>query len=68
MSAAVYLTLGILLAEFVDRRRLKSYFMGVAIVLPVVIGASRVQQSWHNDSRGRFSTSTALRTKRTLAS
>ena len=47
VSAAVYLTLGILLAEFVERRSLKSYLIGVAIVLPVVIGASRVYLGVH---------------------
>jgi undecaprenyl-diphosphatase len=47
VSAAVYLTLGILLAEFVERRCLKTYLIGVAIVLTVVIGASRVYLGVH---------------------
>lgn len=42
MSAAVYLTLGGLLAQTVSRRRLKLYFLFVAIGLTIMVGVSRV--------------------------
>ncbi len=42
MSAAVYLTLGVLLAQFVERPRLKTYVLGVAVAVTVLVGVSRV--------------------------
>ena len=42
MSAAVYLTLGGLLAQTVSRRRIKWYFIGIAMTLTFMVGFSRV--------------------------
>ena len=42
MSAAVYLTLGGLLAQTVSRRRIKLYFIFVAMGLTILVGVSRV--------------------------
>ena len=42
LSATVFLTLGALLASFVEERRLKAYFLIVAAVLTVLVGISRV--------------------------
>ena len=50
MSAAVYLTLGGLLAQTVKQRRLKLYFMGVALLLAFMVGASRVALGVHYPS------------------
>jgi undecaprenyl-diphosphatase len=47
MSAAVYLTLGGLLAQTVSRRRLKIYFLFVAMILSGMIGLSRVMLGVH---------------------
>lgn len=47
MSAAVYLTLGSLLARLVKRRRLKLYFIAVAMTLTVLVGISRVYMGVH---------------------
>ncbi len=47
MSAAVYLTLGVLLATFVRRKRLKTYFIGVALTVTLLVGASRVYLGVH---------------------
>jgi undecaprenyl-diphosphatase len=47
MSAVAYLTLGALLARVQPRRRLKLYFLGVAIVLTLLIGISRVYLGVH---------------------
>jgi undecaprenyl-diphosphatase len=47
MSAAVYLTLGALLAQTVTQRRLKLYFLGMAILLAVLVGISRVALGVH---------------------
>lgn len=42
MSAAVYLTLGALLTQFVEQRRARIYIIALACVLTLTIGASRV--------------------------
>jgi undecaprenyl-diphosphatase len=42
MSAAVYLTLGGLLAQTVSRRRIKLYFIGVAMAVTFMVGFSRI--------------------------
>lgn len=42
MSAVVYLTLGLLLARLVARQRLKLHVLGVALLLTVLVGLSRV--------------------------
>jgi undecaprenyl-diphosphatase len=42
MSAAVYLTLGGLLAQTVSRRRIKLYFIFVAMAVTFMVGFSRV--------------------------
>ena len=47
LSAATYLTLGALLARMHDRRRVKIFFLGLAIVLTVLIGASRIYLGVH---------------------
>jgi undecaprenyl-diphosphatase len=47
MSAVVYLTLGVLLARSQPRRRLKAYFLLVAVLLMVAVGASRVYLAVH---------------------
>jgi undecaprenyl-diphosphatase len=47
MSAVVYLTLGALLARVVARRRLKFYFLAVALLLTGLVGASRVYMGVH---------------------
>jgi undecaprenyl-diphosphatase len=47
MSAVVYLTLGSLLARLVKRRRLKFYFLLVALTLTFLVGISRVYMGVH---------------------
>lgn len=47
MSAAVYLTLGIVAARFVPRRRLKTLFLGVAVLVTCAVGVSRVYMGVH---------------------
>ncbi len=47
MSAAVYLTLGALLARSHERRRLKGYFLLVALLLTTLVGVSRVYLGVH---------------------
>ena len=47
MSAVVYLTLGALLAHMVARRRLKFYFVAVALLLTGLVGVSRVHMGVH---------------------
>jgi undecaprenyl-diphosphatase len=47
LSAAIYLTLGTLLARLVRARRLKLYFIGVAMVLTFLVGISRVYMGVH---------------------
>lgn len=47
MSAVVYLTLGSLLANVVKRRRLKLYFLAVALLATFLVGVSRVYMGVH---------------------
>ena len=47
MSAAVYLTLGTLLARLVHEHIIKVYFLAVAIILTVLVGCSRVYVGVH---------------------
>ena len=47
MSAIVYLTLGAVLARMVARRRLKLYFLAVALLLTFLVGVSRVYMGVH---------------------
>jgi undecaprenyl-diphosphatase len=51
MAAAVtYLTLGALLARFAARRRVRVYIIGIALVLTVLIGITRVYLGVHYPS------------------
>ena len=47
VSAVTYLTLGALLAQVQGRRRLKAYILGVAVVLTLLIGISRIYLGVH---------------------
>ncbi|MDX6748914.1 phosphatase PAP2 family protein [Geminicoccaceae bacterium 1502E] len=47
MSAAVYLTLGVLLARVQPGRHLKIYFLALAVLLTVLVGISRVYLGVH---------------------
>jgi undecaprenyl-diphosphatase len=47
LSAVTYLTLGALLARVQPRRRLKAYILGGAILLTLLVGASRVYLGVH---------------------
>jgi undecaprenyl-diphosphatase len=47
MAAATYLTLGALVARYQTQRRLRVYLVVVAIVLAVLVGASRVYLGVH---------------------
>jgi undecaprenyl-diphosphatase len=47
MSAIVYLTIGVLLVQLVSLRRLKFYFMSIAVILTVLVGVSRVYMGVH---------------------
>ena len=47
ISTAVYLTLGAMLASVQASRRLRSYFIALAVVLALLIGASRVYLGVH---------------------
>jgi undecaprenyl-diphosphatase len=47
LSAVVYLTMGVLLARAQPRVRLKVYLVSVALLLTVVVGASRVYLGVH---------------------
>lgn len=50
MSAVVYLSVGALLAEVTTSRRNKVYFIGVAVLLMVMVGVSRVYLGVHYPS------------------
>lgn len=47
LSAAIYLTLGALLARTQERRRLRAYLLGAGVLLTLLIGASRVYLGVH---------------------
>lgn len=47
LSAVTYLTLGALLARAQERRRLRGYILGAAILITLLIGASRVYLGVH---------------------
>jgi len=47
MSAVTYLTLGALLARSQERKRVKAYFLLVAIFLTVSVGVTRVYLGVH---------------------
>jgi undecaprenyl-diphosphatase len=47
VSAVVYLTLGLLLAEALPSRRLKVYFIGLGVFMTVAVGISRVYLGVH---------------------
>ncbi|NLW86436.1 MAG: phosphatase PAP2 family protein [Planctomycetes bacterium] len=47
MSAVVYLTLGTLIAQSSDRRRVKLYVMSLAVVMTLAIGFTRVYLGVH---------------------
>jgi undecaprenyl-diphosphatase len=47
LSAAVFLTLGTLLGRFVQERKLKAYFLLVALTLTTLVGLSRVYLGVH---------------------
>ncbi|MCQ4158846.1 phosphatase PAP2 family protein [Roseomonas sp. GC11] len=47
LSAAAYLTLGTLLAGVAERRRLKAYILGAALLLALLAGGSRVYLGVH---------------------
>ena len=47
LSAVVYVTLRVWIARFVARRRLKFYFLGLALLLTCAVGISRVYMRVH---------------------
>jgi undecaprenyl-diphosphatase len=47
MSAVVYITLGVLVATVVPRRRLKVYILSLSLLLTLVVGVSRVYLGVH---------------------
>jgi len=47
LSAAVYLTLGAMLARIAEKKRLKLYFVGIALLLTFLVGISRVYMGVH---------------------
>jgi undecaprenyl-diphosphatase len=47
MAAVVYLTLGALLARLAPHRRLKLYFLSLAVLLTILVGLSRVYMGVH---------------------
>ncbi|HEU4826563.1 MAG TPA: phosphatase PAP2 family protein [Dongiaceae bacterium] len=47
MSAVVYLTLAALVARLLERRRLKGYTLGVAVMLTLLVGVSRIYLGVH---------------------
>jgi undecaprenyl-diphosphatase len=50
IAASLYLTLGVLLARLQPRRRLKLYVMAAALLLTLLVGASRVYLGVHYPS------------------
>ena len=47
MSAVVYLTLAALVTRLIERKRLKGYALGVAMILTLLVGVSRVYLGVH---------------------
>jgi undecaprenyl-diphosphatase len=47
LSAVTYLTLGALLARFQPSPRIKAFFLALAVILTLAIGASRVYLGVH---------------------
>lgn len=47
VSAVVFLTIGVLLAEAAEPRRLKLFYLGVAMFLTLVVGVSRIYLGVH---------------------
>jgi undecaprenyl-diphosphatase len=47
LSTVVFLTLGTLLGRFTAERRLRAYFLGIALTLCVLVGLSRVYMGVH---------------------
>jgi undecaprenyl-diphosphatase len=47
LSAVVYLTLGVLISRFSNRRRVKIYSLSVGVAMTLVVGASRVYLGVH---------------------
>jgi undecaprenyl-diphosphatase len=47
MAAATYLTLALLLMQVDTRKRARAYFVGVAVLLTVLVGISRVYLGVH---------------------
>jgi undecaprenyl-diphosphatase len=47
LSATVFLTLGTLMGQFAKQRRLKAYFLLIALVLTLLVGVSRVYLGVH---------------------
>lgn len=47
VSAVVYLTLGLLLAEATTDRRVKAYFIGLGVLMTLAVGISRVYLGVH---------------------
>lgn len=47
LSAVVYLTLAALVTRLIERRRLKAYALGVAMILTLLVGVSRVYLGVH---------------------
>lgn len=64
VSAVTYLTLGALLAQVQARTRLKAYIVGIAVVLTVLIGVSRIYLGvhWPSDVVAGWSAGTAWAT------
>ena len=60
MSAAVYLTLGLVASRFVPRRRLKVLLIGVGIIVTAAVGVSRVYLGvhWPSDVLGGWALGT----------
>lgn len=61
VSAVTYLTLGALLAQVQARTRLKAYIVGVAVILTLLIGVSRIYLGvhWPSDVVAGWSAGTA---------
>ena len=47
MSAIVYLTLAALVARLIEKKRLKGYTLGVAVMLTLLVGVSRIYLGVH---------------------